>query len=202
VKEKLNVSSTIKLKSGKRINKNMNKISKTILAVAAVGALSLTAKANLIDTITGSGSATPGSLLTITSYTPTPIGGGYDEYEYSFVVTKGTYTGLLTPVVGSFSVNFMTGPFDVINVTGGQSSQIQMFDVNWQFNPETTTATVSVSFDALGHPVEGTAQAQDSTSYAATGYVWVPGVPDGGLTVALLGGSLVALQAFRRKLFC
>ena len=58
-----------------------------------------------------------------------------------------------------------------------------------------------MSFESPLAPTTGSVGAQDTTTFPETYGVFVPTVvPDGGLTVALLGGALFGLQMFRRKM--
>ena len=60
------------------------------------------------------------------------------------------------------------------------------------------------TFTSTQPPANGYGSALDGGAYDDTGNnnVVVPQVPDGGLTVSLLGGALLGLGALRRKLGC
>ena len=118
-------------------------------------------------------------------------------YEYWF-----GQSGLTAPpvAIASLSVYFNTG--GTAN-TASSSGAINSTDVNWTFNPNLTSKLVDfLSPDAPGL---GYISAQDGGLWGGVpnGDAWgvvVPGVPDGGMTMSMLGGALVGLGAIRRKI--
>jgi hypothetical protein len=86
------------------------------------------------------------------------------------------------------------------NGTGYIGDSIASSHIDWSWSGTQQTGTDTVSFESPIPPVLGSAGALDGTAYAETYGVWTPNVPDGGLTVALLGGALFGLQMFRRKM--
>jgi hypothetical protein len=175
----------------------MNKKSTWLAAAAGtllVAGLCQTAQANLTDTLsTSPGFPSAANITVVSSYTD--VAGLY-TYSYNLTTTAN---------VGEFSVFFPTSaPGAVIpgTVVGGTAApSVLSQDVTWNFNPEMALSGVTVSFESFLPPSLGIAAALDSTDWGInSGPVYVPLVPDGGLTVALLGGSLLAVQALRRKL--
>jgi hypothetical protein len=170
----------------------------TWLATAAgallVSGLCQTVQADLIDTLSTSPGYPGAANITVDSSVSETAG----IYTYSYDLT--------TPAnVGEFSVFFpTTAPGAVIpgTVLGGTAApSILGQDVTWNFSPEEPLSGVTVSFESYLPPSVGIAAALDSTDWGVnSGPVYVPLVPDGGLTVTLLGGSLVAIQGLRRKL--
>jgi hypothetical protein len=148
--------------------------------------------------------------FTLTSYyytlTSGPYSGDY-AYVYQFSGAPDALSALSvyfstagTYVAGSLSASGLTAP-GALSATGANSS-----DVYWQFSPNTTGATLT--FASTLPAILGDASAQDGglwgngTGGTAYGVVIPdpPTVPDGSLTMTLLGGTLVGLGALRRKL--
>jgi hypothetical protein len=157
---------------------------------------------------------------TISILVPTPSGGGVTditiadtitvvpdglsptglEYTYSYSVSNPLGDN---DVVESFEVNANRAL--VFNQVGGLAgSRIDAGGVTWDITTLTAGNTASgFSYQSFYGPHAGTDDANDSVTWnsnvAGGTPTEVPNVPDGGLTVALLGGSLIALQAFNRK---
>ena len=168
--------------------------------IAAIAALALcsTAKANTI-TLPGTGTGS-GYSLQVVSTTSGPVSG---QYTYTYVVSPLAAGSQYDEVSIYFptalaGVNTLTATANG-GGTAGATSPIPSYDVNFRWSLEQGVAN-TVTFQSPLRPVLGSVGALDSTAYAETYGVWVPNVPDGGLTVALLGGALVGLQLFRRKL--
>ena len=181
-----------------------------ILAAVAALALCSTAKAITVgsetDVLTEPiGSADLSVLSTVT------LNAGV--YTYSYQVTPGgvagaEYTGftvyfntsLATPGSPSpATANSPANPTISVNITPN--------DINWNFGGAAAqqTGVDTFSFTSTLPPTQGNAGGADTSSYGGnpgdqTASVYVPNVPDGGLTVALLGGALFGLQMFRRKM--
>jgi len=202
--------------------KNMKNMKRQIGTVGALtssalllaGVLSQTAQANTISPgpiVLG----TPGSSVMATPYGPVT---DYLTANWEVTLSAGVYTYLYdvsNPITDTDTVDsyIVTVPsVDVIggSAAGGTSATVGPTGVTWTFPPVGLGGTSALlSFKSLLPPVYGAANAADSAppspwSTLALGGtpVPVPGtltVPDGGLTVALLGGSLIALQALNRK---
>jgi hypothetical protein len=174
--------------------KNMKQYTAIIAAVAAIGLWS-NAKADDIITIPG----------TVGSYSITV------DSSWTFAAGEYTYSYQITPNNGATydeaSIYFNTGLAAIFNETGtaqgGSTLTPTMptppYDANYHWSAE-QTGVESVSFESPIGPTTGYFGAQDNTTYPETWGVFVPHVPDGGLTLSLLGGSLLALQVCRRKL--
>ena len=124
--------------------------------------------------------------------------GGYATSGYLDVTgpaNAGDYT--LVPGSGSDgsfvwdSIVFVgSDPF--LDTTGGlqfamAGAEVNMFYNSGQWDPADT-------YSLWGAPPNWAPESYGTATLTP--------VPDGGLTVALLGGALVGLQALRRKLFC
>ena len=175
----------------------MKKYTAIIAAVAAM-ALCLTAKANTV-TLPGTGVGSAYSLQVV-STTSVPVSG---QYTYTYVVSP-LATGSQYDEVSIYFPTALAGVNTETETANGggtasATSPIPSYDVNFRWSLEQGVAN-TVTFQSPLRPVLGSAGALDNTAYAETFGVWVPNVPDGGLTVALLGGALVGLQMLRRKL--
>jgi len=180
-----------------------------ILAAVAALALCSTAKAitypiSETDTLMGSG----GYNVTVVS--TVNLSGSLYTYSYQATASGtagGDYTG--------FTVYFNTTLASLASITPGNTSgppsitvNTSTIDINWNYGGTgaAQTGPDTYSFTSTFPPGQGFGGAADTTSYGGnfganqSGRVYVPNVPDGGLTVALLGGALVGLQMLRRKL--
>ncbi len=178
---------------------------KSTIVAASAGVLLLeglcqTANANLLPapqtynaTMTAISGAAIGDTFKLDSeYT---VSGGVYTYYYEFTGADPAFNG-----INELSVNFSVLATAPNSVTGGTSSTMATDDVSWNFSPAATSSgTWALSFQSPDGPTLGSASAEDGGTWTGSGVV-VPGVPDGGLTLSLLGGSLMGLQALRRKL--
>jgi hypothetical protein len=176
--------------------------SKLILSVVAVGAFGclLSCQQALGIPVPSTGTSIlvnviPGGNLTV-DWSVTSVGVG--DYLYSYTVPP--------PAGGlsAYTVLFDDKPGIVFDVLGGTANnQVLGVGVNWTFNPVSTNSQ-TVSFESMLPPVLGNDQAQDGSVYTSVLLggtpAPVPGVPDGGLTVTLLGFALVGVEGLRRKL--
>jgi hypothetical protein len=187
----------------------MKTLLKTFLTTAGVALAASVAQANpnLGQTYTQlliGGSSAPTTDFSVKSVVTEPLLGLYD-YVYTLPSTS--------PMLDSFSIDMgATAGLGIFNV--GSSSalffgNINGFNVSWTTLPQGTdrpTASVVFSFDSTVPPTWGYAAANDHGSWtgiADADSLVVPGaVPDGGLTMSLLGGTLLGLGALRRKLGC
>jgi hypothetical protein len=125
------------------------------------------------------------------------------DYLYTYVVTS---TDAGEPTLDAFTVKKgnWAGIF-AITATGGFTGAVS--DGVLSYDTPTiignVTGTETYSFESPYLPVQGTTYEQDSFSFGPSA-AYVPGtslpVPDGGLTVALLGGAMTAMTLIRRKL--
>jgi len=148
-------------------------------------------------------------------------------YTYTYTLTTaGTPADSKTPVdIDSFTVGtggLITGTVNAGSITATPTTFGGVFsgnEVSWANVPPgvnypvpATGSGLSFSFTSPDAPIAAYSGALDNSSYVDGDFsgqvpsgddVLVPGapaVPDGGLTVALLGGSLLGLQMIRRKL--
>jgi hypothetical protein len=183
-------------------------------AVAFTGLLCQPAQAVLIEA---------GASL-LPSFHPTLIAPAQTlTVDWSVTLVGGVYTysyQIMNPITDNDTVDILNVNANQAYVTsahGGVGTPvIDASGVTWSLSassganapvPPGGTSPV-LTYTSPDGPVLGTAGAQDSSPPSPWGTlapggnpVPVPGitVPDGGLTVALLGGSLIALQAFNRR---
>jgi hypothetical protein len=164
-----------------------------IMTAVAVSALCLTAQANTVN-ITGGNS----SVLTVNSTVNYLVGPNEYQYDYEVTVPAGNY-------MHSFSVFFPTtaagvnSPYEPVGSIADISNP---FNVNYTFTtpPEAGPGgTYDFGFFSPLPPEIGSAGALDSTVWPETSGVLVPAVPDGGLTLAMLGSTLIGVSALRSK---
>ena len=155
-------------------------------------------------TITGSTLGHPSFTLT-TTVTEATMGSDYD-YTYSF--SSGTYKLNSFTVEGVNAGTFdTTGVNTVTSLNPNFSETVADIIANGQATWGSSTRVAgaeSFSFFSPLPPIPGTAFAEDGqqflTAPAGSPNSLVPGsVPDGGLTVALLGGAMTAMTLIRRK---
>ena len=188
---------------------------KALLIVAGATLASSVAQANvyteinsdtLVDTLTGNNTLGMPHTFTVTSTVFSDgVAGDPAEYEYKYTVSA------TAPSVDQFSVEGIIHSFELgIQNPAGFTGVLTGTEVNW--NTPTTVPATETSLDNLVFtltspygPESGNAGAQDSATWSDIGSVGVnvPGnLPDGGLTMTLLGGTLLGLGALRRKLGC
>jgi hypothetical protein len=136
-------------------------------------------------------------------------GGTYNgDYYYTYQMSGSA------PKLDVFTVETATGDpskiLDILVTSANWSGSFNNGDVSWTSVPpatDTPAAGVKYSFYSPLLPEMGDSFAQDLTTWSelpgANG-VYVPGiqnnlVPDGGVTVALLGLALVGIEGLRRK---
>jgi hypothetical protein len=188
------------MKSLENKQNNIMKTKSTMLAAGAgallVAALCQTAQANS-SSATLTELSIPANSFTVNS-TATLVAGLWD-YTYTFTPPS---------VLDALSIYFNTAagaPITAVSAGG----VILPGEIEWLFAPGGGPETLS--FDSPIAPIIGYAAGfnggewgtlgnPNEASYGVEVPNAVPTVPDGGLTLALLGGSLVGLQALRRKL--
>jgi len=189
---------------------------KTAISMLAAGICALSvnqAQATIIDTDTVVLTASVGTAhfdLTTTVSQATPT----SEYLYTYSFNSGSL------IIGAFTVNgvgqngfYVTGVNTILSANPTFSYNATYLTdgfVTWSGGPNTAVGQESFSFLSPYAPIVGNAFAQDGHQYltapAGSGNSYVPApppsIPDGGLTIALMGGSLLALAGLRRKLGC
>jgi len=177
---------------------------KTVVSILVLGICGLAVQqvqANLVldestsVTLKNNGVGAPSFTLT----TVVDSGGPDGDYLYTYSLT-GT-----VPLIGAFTVNgvgqngFNTTGLNTFTETAGSLVNSIGF-VSWTVGvsgPET------FSFLSPYAPTAGNAFAQDGHQYftapSGSANSLVP-IPDGGVTVALLGGAMTAMAFIRRKL--
>ena len=183
----------------------MKKYTAVLAALAAIMLTLGLSQSALANNLSGSTTlyGTPGHF-TVSSTATLQTGGTYNndyKYDYQFNAVPGGQ-GLISLTVYFYNL----GNVDLTTGYGGGSTGGYLNGgVNWTFN-NPGILSGEVWFYSPISPGFGGITAQDggtwnSGSGNAPAYgIVVPGVPDGGLTVALLGGALVGLQVLRRKL--
>jgi hypothetical protein len=166
---------------------------------------------------TGSGPAPPAALnsFDITSEALHLSAGTY-KGDYEYIYNLPAMTATTPPVAISidvFSV-YLNGTQLIEAISGNNSwtGMENLTDVSWTHKTGDVSGDETLTFVSPDAPTWGTASAQDSYQWTDAGNgldngVVVPNftdpgspVPDGGLTVALLGGSFLVLGLIRRKL--
>ncbi len=140
---------------------------------------------------------TPGD--NITAWFVVDLTAGLYTYDYQLVNTS-------SDTIDAFTVSFNTTGIGAY--LAGNNTSMDPNTVTWTFAPVASGGTSGVFFfTSLVAPTWGNAGALDSvppspwSSLAPGGQqVTVPGVPDGGATVMLLGGALSAIGLLRKKL--
>jgi hypothetical protein len=188
------------VKNSVKTDKIMKKSFKTILAATAAVVLTSSLSQVALANLNGNASLVNGAQnFTVASTATLESTGTYSgDYQYQYVFSGAP------SALSSLSVYFNTTPANPVGITGSNDgSNLSSGAVNWLFSPGVTGATLD--FYTPIAPTLGDISAQDGGLWGngsggeAFGVV-VPNIPDGGLTVALLGGALFGLQMFRRKL--
>jgi len=131
-----------------------------------------------------------GSSASLTGTAGTLIGGSRFAAVTAFTLNPGTYSIVAAgfDLGTDFSGNTGLGGVTSFNSDGGAVSLVAE---GGRWDTGNTFQLPTQNVGGYGQP--------DPVFQAGT---FAVGVPDGGLTIALLGGALVGLQALRRKLFC
>jgi len=198
--------------------KNLKRITKIAAALVATTIVVQQASANL-GPVTGSvnmaGSLTLnanslGGATTISSFGATHISSGTGTYAGTAGASPVTWTTPLSLVAGvdvvpnlwSFSLNSVTYDFNLANIT---SWTVTANYVGLLMGTGTLDATgytsTSGNFTLTITDSSGGTSGQATFGFGASDTTTAV-VPDGGLTATLLGGGLLMLGAFRRKLGC
>jgi len=180
---------------------------KIVISVLSVGLCAFAAQANsILGTVFTSTElplgGNPDPSFTIQSEV-TALGGGEYLYQY-FSPSPGTYNNVTG--IDDFTVYFasaVTSSIFAENSPSPFSWGISSGHVTWTATGD-TTASETFSFESPLPPTWGYANALDDGNWSDQNNgldlgVLVPGVPDGGLTVALLGGALTAMVLVRSK---
>jgi len=161
-----------------------------------------------VDDASGAFSPVPNTLMAggpQYTYLASAAGGPSQPNAGSATASGSTYA---TPgLFNNFTFNTPVVPVNPL-------WSLEIGGVIYSFEALTMTATYDAGQNAWAIGGSGTATV---TGYATTGGIWDltlsqsgssfgftsnTTVPDGGLTVALLGGALIGLQVLRRKLLC
>ena len=151
------------------------------------------------DETAPNGGGIPGTLSSLnTSYTllSSGIGPGPGNFAPYWVLWMADDTGFQHPIVSTY---------------GGPLNGSSLIHVGNLINGSITLSALDASTD----PISGLPYGQETLAWvgleignggsgaasANIESITISSVPDGGMTVALLGGSLMGLAAFRRKLF-
>jgi hypothetical protein len=195
----------------KSLENQQNKIMKTkatLIALLAGAVISGTAHASLINTLipstevgvvnSGLGPSTPVNfdISSEASDTGTTFG-GLEVYQYQYnIPDRSSDPLLLADVRLILSEAGLTGAGNYTTTTSSE--------ISWGAPPlGAPGAAVTLWFNSTTLPIIGQLDVQDNGQWQDQDVVIPnaePSVPDGGLTMALLGGSLMGLQALRRKL--
>jgi hypothetical protein len=181
---------------------------KSTLLTAAAGVLLLAGRCQTVQALSYTGDATlvNGGTSFVVDSTALSLGGGNWSYTYDFTAP----TTANEP--DAFDVYFNTALAGTLSAFAGAPHNVEAGDVQFLYAGGITSGTAySVSFDSTVAPVVGYAAAFDGGEWGGAGpggtsfgvevpNALPPAVPDGGLTITLLGGSLMGLQALRRKL--
>jgi hypothetical protein len=178
-------------------------------ALCAVALAGPSAKANEISGSIGFGSLgvsiVGASLATATSFTVTD----------PFITTEtGVYSGapLLTPIVfngfqfsppvasvtplWSFNVGVVNYSFDATSMSSFYDASLRQWDIGGSGLAMVTGYSATPGTWNVNLSQSGASIVFDSSAAA------IPGVPDGGSTLLLLGGGFIGLAKFGRKLVC
>jgi hypothetical protein len=192
--------------------KNMKKYTAVIAAIAA-SALSFSAQATLTGTFGFSGSADTdgtawGNPLTFVDLTAASMA---NNNTGSYAAIDNLATTFINPV----NVQVGAPSFEVFTVTLGvdtwafYSTAVLQSGYNPSLSSQYAVAGLGLMTEwdgatlldqsAAGVWTLGINNTGGSFTFAGTGGGTIP---DGGMTITLLGGALIALQAIRRKLGC
>jgi hypothetical protein len=206
---------------------NMKKMLQPILIAAGMALVATAAQANPSTPIGGTpynsleqtiGTA-PSFYVTSEAYAPnTGINTSLTLWEYIYI-TPATGTGGYG--AGAGIANFAVNLGNITGVTGENAPaswqtgvlNASSENITWNSNGGDQSAQVTFTFLSPYSPVWGYATANDNGPFSDIGTFHsptltdsgvvvpnAPAVPDGGLTLALLGVSLVGIQALRRKM--
>lgn len=208
--------------------KNMKYIGMLAGAILASTVALQQAQATPLPLISGSisfsGIATVNNAVLANATSFTSIQGGVADDSGAYAVIPHSIFGPTVIVKDALSGGTATGgtiaspglmSLYTFNPAQASITPLWSFDylgVNYSFNATSVTASFNATLNiwniggsGLAHiggyqDTYGTWNAGVGASGTSFWFGSSAAVPDGGLTVALLGGALVALQAFRRKL--
>jgi hypothetical protein len=218
----IKLRTTDNLQNQTKVMKNMKIKNLAILAGAVLASTVAVQQAEAGIILEGTGiiatTTAPATDNISVQYTvSTAVVAGFTQYIYDYIIVNPLSD---TDYIDTFAVSFNTQAGNVLNntesyipssATGGVISlgypSVQPGGITWSLGVlEPGNDSGDLEFKSYIPPTLGPANGADSappspwSSLAPGGKpVAVPQIPDGGLTVACLGGSLIALQAFRRK---
>jgi hypothetical protein len=186
---------------------------KTVISMLTAGICALAvqqAQANLIQIASETATlalANGNSPFTLTTTVFSGAAGG--DYEYQYVLSGAV------PKIGAFTVNSLgdldsmsTAGINTFTATGSwvlADNPVADGYVTWTVSPIIAGGETYTYLSPLP-PTPGNAFAQDGQQYLTTpppgggGPNTLVPLPDGGLTVALLGGAMTAMALIRRRM--
>jgi hypothetical protein len=180
----------------------MKTLMKSILAAGGVALAATVAQANPTSDV---GVISFGSANITVYSTVTQVGSLY-QYAY-WLQASPTSTGL--DAFSIYAANSLTGsPANILFGVNPANWNGVINGSHVDFDTAPGIGDLPVNNDTFIFtsplpPVVGTAAGLDDGAYVETsGSVLVPNIPDGGLTISLLGGTLLGLGALRRKIGC
>jgi hypothetical protein len=202
------------MKSLENQQKNIMQTKSTLILLLA-GAMAVTANATPSIGVSyastevgvagsGFGGSTPANFgITSEAVDTHTTSGGLEVYEYEY-----TLPNLTSDPLSVFDVRFDSLIAGLVGVNG--TANDGGFIAGTKFSMDWITpgpGIVTLDFLSTATPIIGQADAQDSGQWQDQDVVVPnapipppPSTPDGGLTITLLGGSLMGLQALRRIL--
>ena len=183
---------------------------KTVISLFSAGVCAIAVQqAQAISEI----SVLTGTTEEVTSSVSGPVAGLY-TYTYTVsLIPSDIY--IAADAIQALTVNnamggtgFFTSGITAIGTTApGWSGSVTASPVGhvlWNDTPPSDMNVIgdSFSFESPYGPTQGVVFAQDNNIYPGASPVYVPtppSTPDGGLTVALLGGALAAMSFIRSK---
>jgi hypothetical protein len=150
------------------------------------------------DETAPNGGGIPGTLSSLNaSYTLLSSGIGPGNFAPYWVLWMADDTGFKDPIVSTYG-----GPLNgssLIHVGNLTHGSITLSELDGDIDPNSGLAYGSETVAWVGLEIGNGGSGAASANIDS---ITISSVPDGGMTVALLGGSLMGLAAFRRKLFC
>lgn len=199
--KKLNVCLTNCSECLENRKKHMKTLLKAIVITVGTALAAAVAQAETeTDLLTGA--VNPSDTINVTS--TANFDSVNNVWDYMYMLTLSTASGIDAFAVDSPSWDNLT----LANIVAGGATSPFTFvgvisdNVSWSSSSLSgATEGLKFTFTSPDAPTQGLAFAQDDDFYSnAGGQVFVPNVPDGGTTMALLGCSLMGLQVLRRKL--
>jgi hypothetical protein len=200
----------------------MKSLFKSVLSAVGVAAAATVAQANVeTETLTAAHPPAPAGDTILVTSTVTPGTGIYaGDYLYNYTLTKPNGSTLIAGVdaftvydPGIANLASLIVPGSIYETLSFGHGTITLNHIEWTSGRKgDQPLPLDFGFYSPDAPIQGFTGAQDDYIYGATsGSVYVPDpptnnswpkVPDGGLTLTLLGGTMLGLGGLRRKLGC